>query len=261
MCWSHRRLSESLQLFLQEDQLNLPALSGVELLVRYLVQIETAVARNPRAPDFADLDALAGSTVNEAGGLVLPVYGKYVAQLQRDEAFNLKQRRQWHEEQDAVLRRYGGRGPGAGGFAGADDGSAGGVRGRGRGRGAGRRGRGRGNDGAAQDVMTLSAPGSGRRQGHAPAPSFPSRSSTSCARPEPRDCGLPRPPLDGGRPHTLSGRAPGDPFPLPTFGSGAGQRLARLATRSLAYRCAEACQSLNRLDAPIGPCRNSRRLS
>lgn len=48
-CRAHRRLSESLQLFLQ-DQLNLPALAGAELLVRYLVQIETAVARNPRAP-------------------------------------------------------------------------------------------------------------------------------------------------------------------------------------------------------------------
>eukprot|EP00972_Heterocapsa_arctica_P062166 9163209-Heterocapsa_arctica.AAC.1 len=69
VCRSHRRMSESLQALQQIDQVNLPALVGVEILCRYLVQIETAVACNPKVPDFQDLDALVGSTVNEVGGL------------------------------------------------------------------------------------------------------------------------------------------------------------------------------------------------
>lgn len=36
-----------------------------------LARIEAAVAHNPRLPDFADLDALTGSTVIQAGALVL----------------------------------------------------------------------------------------------------------------------------------------------------------------------------------------------
>ena len=63
-CRSHRRISEALQLFMQVDQVNGPALDGFESLVRYLVQIETAVSRNLRSPDFADLDAVSGSTIS-----------------------------------------------------------------------------------------------------------------------------------------------------------------------------------------------------
>ena len=94
--------SSQRELFQQSDLLNLPAVAGVEVLTRYLAQIEVAVSRNPRASDFADLDAIAGSTVNQHGGLVLPEYSKYVAELQRDEAFTMKQRRQWAEEQDGA---------------------------------------------------------------------------------------------------------------------------------------------------------------
>eukprot|EP00959_Pyramimonas_sp_CCMP1952_P369286 7734876-Pyramimonas_sp.AAC.1 len=140
---AHRRLTEALHAFQQQDMLNLPSLSGVEILVRYLVQIEMAVARNPRSPDFQDLDAVVASTVNEYGGLVLPEYSKYIAQIQKDEAFTLKQQRQWREEQSTRSR---GRGSGddAGGGAGGEDGGAGRFRGRGRGRagGGGRGGRG-----------------------------------------------------------------------------------------------------------------------
>ena len=73
-CRARRRLSEALQSLMQDDLLNLPSLQGVEILTRYLVQIEMAVARNPRCPDFQDLDAVVASTVNEYGGLVLPEY-------------------------------------------------------------------------------------------------------------------------------------------------------------------------------------------
>lgn len=140
VCRSHRRLSEALQAFQQSDQLNLPALVGIEILCRYLVQIETAVARNPKCPDFQDLDALVGSTVNEIGGLVLPEYNKFIAQAQQAEAFTLKQRRLWREEQ-VVLTGHGN----SGGYNNASGGGGnGGQPGGGRGDGKGKRGRGRG---------------------------------------------------------------------------------------------------------------------
>ena len=145
---AHRRLTEALHAFQQQDMLNLPSLSGAEILMRYLVQIEMAVARNPRSPDFQDLDAVVASTVNEYGGLVLPEYSKFIAQIQKDEAFTLKQQRQWREEQ-ATRSRGRGSGDDAGGGTGGGDGGAGRGRGRGRGRGNGGGRGGRGDSSAA----------------------------------------------------------------------------------------------------------------
>ena len=150
-CRTHRRISEALQLFMQHDLVNGPALDGFELLVRYLIQIETAVSRNPRVPDFADLDAIAGSTVSETGALVLPGYGKFVANVQRDEAFTLKQRRQWHEEQEALARRAAGKGAPSGGGRGGGGGDGGGRGGDRGGGGGGRQGRRRGRAGRGAD--------------------------------------------------------------------------------------------------------------
>jgi hypothetical protein len=72
-----------------------------------LIQIETAVSRNPRAPDFQDLEAITGASVTATGALVLPEYNKFIAAQNRDEAFVLKQRRQWREEQDVIARSSG----------------------------------------------------------------------------------------------------------------------------------------------------------
>ena len=139
VCRSHRRLSEALQAFQQSDQLSLPALVGIEVLCRYPVQIEIAVARNPKCPDIQDLDALVGSTVNEIGGLVLPEYSKFIAQAEQAEAFTLKQRRFWREEQVVLFGNTN-----SGGYQNAGGGGGGGQPGGGKGDVKGKRGRGRG---------------------------------------------------------------------------------------------------------------------
>ena len=90
---AHRRTSEALSHMLTRDLCNLGVLSSAEVLIRYLVEIETAVARNPRCPDYQDLEVMATTHLNATGGLVVPSYQAYVAGLQRDEAFLLKQRR------------------------------------------------------------------------------------------------------------------------------------------------------------------------
>ena len=133
------------------DQYNLGVPPGAELPPRYLYQIEAAVSRNPRAPDYADLESLVGSSVNESGALILPGFAKHVAELQRAEAFTLQQRRQYHTE----MSHLGGGGGSSGGRGGGDGsgrgrGGDGGGRGRDGGRGRSRdggRGRGRGRDG------------------------------------------------------------------------------------------------------------------
>ena len=93
--------------FQQVDQVNLPAMLVVEILMRYLVQIETAVSRSPKCPDYADLDGITGALISEHGTLVLPNYQKWVANIQRDEAFTMKQRRLWQEEQKPSFNQGG----------------------------------------------------------------------------------------------------------------------------------------------------------
>jgi hypothetical protein len=111
-----------------------------------LIQIEAAVSRNPRAPDFQDLEAVTGASVNAIGALVLPEYNKFIAAQNRDEAFVLKQRRQWREEQDVIARSSGS----ARNATQHDDGGpsdSGGGRGRARGARGRAGGRGRAADG------------------------------------------------------------------------------------------------------------------
>ena len=74
-------------------------------------------------PDYQDLNAITGTTINDYGGLVLPEFGRYVAQAHTGEAFTLQQQRQWREEQVAFSR---GRGRCHGSGDGGDGGSGGG---------------------------------------------------------------------------------------------------------------------------------------
>ncbi|CAK0850366.1 unnamed protein product, partial [Prorocentrum cordatum] len=83
---AHRRITDALHDFQQQDQLKLPSLAGVEVIVRYLVQIELAVGRKPRSPDFQDFDAVVAPTVTEHCGLFLSEHSKHTAQIQKGEA-------------------------------------------------------------------------------------------------------------------------------------------------------------------------------
>ena len=142
---AHRRVTEALALLQQWDQVDLANSACAESLVRYLLGIESAVRRNPRAPDFSLFDEIAGQGIDDTGGLQLPGYTAWIANLQRDKAQVLKQQRLWSEE--AGRRDVAGSSAGA---CGTDDGHKGGGGGgkRGKGKGGGGRG-GRGGGGAA----------------------------------------------------------------------------------------------------------------
>ena len=141
---AHRRVTEALALLQQWDQVDLANSACAESLVRYLLGIESAVRRDPRAPDFSLFDEIAGQGIDDTGGLQLPGYTAWIANLQRDKAQVLKQQRLWSEE--AGRRDVAG---GSAGTCGTDDGHKGGGGGkRGKGKGGGGRG-GRGGGGAA----------------------------------------------------------------------------------------------------------------
>lgn len=232
-CRAHRRLSEAFQLLLQEDPLNVRPRLGSP---------SGAVPRSDR--DRGGYQ----STSTRLRGLGCPG-GQHGERGGGPRAAGVQPLRR-----AAAARR--GLQPQAP--------SLGGGRGKGSSRAPGQRGRGRGTYGAAHGggaspaAMTSARPGPGRRRDDALASRTFLGASARCSRPGPSESGLPRPPLDRGRAHTTGGRCHGDPFPLPIFGGGVGDRPRRLSTRSLAFRCAECCRSLKRLDAPSAPCRNSR---
>ena len=142
---AHRRVSESLALLMQWDQIDPCNSACAESLIRFLLAIESAVRRNPRAPDFSLFDEISGHGLDEVGGLQLPGFTKWVADLQRDKAQVLKQQRLWQEEQGKQHQHYDAAPAGPPGGGKASGGGA--ARGKGNKRGGG--GGGRGGGGAA----------------------------------------------------------------------------------------------------------------
>jgi hypothetical protein len=71
---THRRLCEATTYLQCIDQYNMFNSSGIEYLVRYIVQIETAVKRNPLNPDFSEMDALLSSSIGESGEICVPKF-------------------------------------------------------------------------------------------------------------------------------------------------------------------------------------------
>ena len=63
----HKNLCDMLRVGISTDQSDLSNLLMAEFAVRRLVQIETAVGRNPAAPDYSGLDLIMEQPVGEAG--------------------------------------------------------------------------------------------------------------------------------------------------------------------------------------------------
>jgi hypothetical protein len=71
----------------------------VEHIVRRVIQIEKAVARNPRAPDYTGLHVITQTGVDGRGAAHAPAFDSFIANEQQREAQVLKQNRLWSEEQ------------------------------------------------------------------------------------------------------------------------------------------------------------------
>jgi hypothetical protein len=112
LCLEHLMLVTLMWIMSTVDRLDVFRISGAEHICRRLLQIQRAVKRNPRNPDFEGLDAYLSSALDPSGGVVSPEFDRHVAGLQRDEALIMKQGRLAREEADAeATRAAGGKGP------------------------------------------------------------------------------------------------------------------------------------------------------
>ena len=98
VCREHKFLLDLFRMLMEYDQVDPSSLAGVELLTRRIYQIEIAVDRNPRQPDFEGLDALVETSTKSSGSVNVPSMAKWFSQHQQSEAFVLKQMRLWAEE-------------------------------------------------------------------------------------------------------------------------------------------------------------------
>ncbi|CAE8723181.1 unnamed protein product, partial [Polarella glacialis] len=105
------------------DQLNIPALQGVEILVRRIQLIKEAHRISPGSPDYSAADQFLGSSMRRNGAAVDPSLQKYVAEELKAEAAIQKESRKAREEGGLKVRkpgRGGGRGGGAAGGGAAE---------------------------------------------------------------------------------------------------------------------------------------------
>ncbi|CAK0872195.1 unnamed protein product [Prorocentrum cordatum] len=98
--WEHPMICVALRMMQQFDKLDLYNVSGAEYLIRRLRQLEAAVRKNPRAPDFQGLDLVLDTAVDDTGARAL--------------AQTMKAKRQRQEETTAALPRAPPKGGAAG---------------------------------------------------------------------------------------------------------------------------------------------------
>ena len=106
----HELLSRSLDAMLMIDQLNLPALTGAELLARRMQLLEEAHRISPHSPDYSGASHFMGWTAMCGGGAIAPKLRMHVADNLRGEAAVAKESRKAREE----AGKGAGRGAGGG---------------------------------------------------------------------------------------------------------------------------------------------------
>ena len=133
-----RCLVFALHMFAVVDRLCLPYIACAEHLSRQTLQIMKATRRSPRSPDFDGPEAYLLHLGAAVSGVRTPAFDKYITEVQRNDAYVLKQQRLTQEEEAAVEKRASGGGGGRGAGGG---GRGGGGGGRGEGDGAGGEGK------------------------------------------------------------------------------------------------------------------------
>jgi hypothetical protein len=100
VCLEHGLILTVLHMICCIDRLNVFQLASSEYLCRRLLQIQRAVRRSPRSPDFEGLEAFTSHSLDPSGGVLAVGFDRHVASVQKDEAFILKQQRMAREERD-----------------------------------------------------------------------------------------------------------------------------------------------------------------
>lgn len=104
----HRNLCEGLKLLHSFDQIDGSTTAIGEHLVRWAIQTELAVERNPLQPDYAGLDIISGTTLSNDGRASASRFGEWVTTKLKERSQIWKQERLFNQER----QRQKGRGKG-----------------------------------------------------------------------------------------------------------------------------------------------------
>ncbi|CAE8693926.1 unnamed protein product [Polarella glacialis] len=104
----------------EASAVDLSNMAGGEQLVRWIIQIETAVERNPKLPDFSGLDIVTGATTTAEGKALAPKFGEWITERMKSRATIWKSQRQYNEERRGSAKVKGDGKGGKGAQAAAD---------------------------------------------------------------------------------------------------------------------------------------------
>ncbi|CAK0875323.1 unnamed protein product [Prorocentrum cordatum] len=107
-----RNLCEVIRLMHSWDQVDVSMLASAELLLRWLIQAEIAVERNPRHPDYSGLDIVISAPVNAVGRASTSKFNTWVTDRLKERATIWKHERLYREEQKQT-RKGDGKGSGS----------------------------------------------------------------------------------------------------------------------------------------------------
>ena len=99
VCREHKFLLEVLRMLIEYDQIDPTCLGGVELLVRRIYQLEIAVDRNPKHPEFDGLEAPVETSTKSTGSATLPTLANWFCVLRNSRALVLGQMSLWSDKQ------------------------------------------------------------------------------------------------------------------------------------------------------------------
>jgi hypothetical protein len=102
---AHKDWSEIGHALFTRDLIDAPNTIAGEMIFRKIIQIEQAVRRNPKQPDYEGLDIITANMVDDSGAVYTRKFTGWVGEQQRNEAFIMKQSRQYHEEKNLAAKR------------------------------------------------------------------------------------------------------------------------------------------------------------
>ena len=102
---AHKDWSEIGHALFTRDLIDAPNTIAGEMIFRKIIQIEQAVRRNPKQPDYEGLDIITANMVDESGAVYTRKFTGWVGEQQRAEAFIMKNSRQYHEEKTAAAKK------------------------------------------------------------------------------------------------------------------------------------------------------------
>ena len=94
----HRVLCDVVRNMLSVDQLDISNSLGAEIIIRRLIQIETATARSPTNPDYSGLDVIMEQPLGQSGEAQALKFTEWIGGRLKEKATIQKQSRLYKEE-------------------------------------------------------------------------------------------------------------------------------------------------------------------